>query len=137
MKFENRDISIGLQMLAMRSLFPQFNYRRERQRPTWIGSLQPSNKSPLYKVKIRYSLPSPPKVWVLSPPIDPNAPHRYSDKSLCLYYPKDRSWHPEEFIAKTIIPWTVEWLALYEIWCLTGEWYGDEVSHTGKKSKPV
>ena len=138
MRSRNRFITIGLQIAAMRSLFPQFKYKREkrdRQRPTWIGSLQPTNRSPQYVVKIRYSYPYSPEVWVVSPSIDPNAPHLYGDKSLCLYYPKDRSWHPQEFVAKTIVPWIVEWLALYEIWCLTGEWYGEEAPHTGKKVK--
>jgi hypothetical protein len=133
MRFGSSDIAIGQQVFAMRSLFPQFKYRRNRQCPTWIGLLQPTGKSPQYKVKVTYPYPLVPKVWVIAPSIAPNAPHRYFDKSLCLYYPKDRSWHAKKFIAKTIIPWTAEWLALYEIWCLTGEWYGDEAPHTGKK----
>ena len=27
-------------------------------------------------------------------------------------------------IADTIVPWTAEWLVYYEIWLMTGEWYG-------------
>ena len=27
-------------------------------------------------------------------------------------------------IADTIVPWTAEWLVHYEIWLVTGEWYG-------------
>jgi hypothetical protein len=27
-------------------------------------------------------------------------------------------------IADTIVPWTAEWLVHYEIWLMTGEWYG-------------
>lgn len=133
MKFGNSDITIGQQMFAMRSLFPQFRYKREQQHPTWRGTLKPTSKSPLYKVKVIYPYPLSPKVWIVFPPVDPNAPHRYSDNSICLFFPKDRDWDTSKFVAKTIIPWTVEWLALYEIWCLTGEWYGDEAPHAGKK----
>ncbi len=133
MKLGNSDLTIGQQISMMRSLFPQFRYKREHQRPIWIGSLRPTDKSPIYKVKMMYPYPSSPKIWITSPPIGSNAPHRYSDKSLCLYYPKDRHWHSKKFIARIIIPWAAEWLALYEIWCLTGEWYGDEAPHTGKK----
>jgi hypothetical protein len=134
MKSGNSDITIGLQIFAMRCQFPQLKYRRSRnQRPTWVGSLQPTDQSPQYKVKVVYAYPSEPKTWILAPSIACNAPHRYSDKSLCLYYYKDRSWNSRMLIAKTIIPWTAEWLGLYEIWCLTGMWYGDEAPHTGEK----
>lgn len=132
MKFGNNEISIGKQILAMKSYFPQLKYRRVKQRPTWIGCLQPANDSQKYQIKIEYRSYRP-KVWILSPSIDPHAPHRYPDKSLCLYYPKDRSWTCDEFIYKTIIPWVSEWLACYELWCITGIWYGPEAPHSGEK----
>lgn len=135
MKFGNNNFTIGQQISAMLSLFPQFKYRRRNQCPTWRGSLQPTDESPTYTVRIAYPYPFSPRVWIVFPFIDPDAPHRYSDQSLCLYYPQDRSWHGRRFIAETIVPWTAEWLAFYEIWCLTGEWYGDEVLHTGNKSR--
>ena len=28
-------------------------------------------------------------------------------------------------IVNTIIPWTTEWLAHYELWKRSGRWYGD------------
>jgi hypothetical protein len=131
-------VPIGRQIAAMQSYFPQFQFRRAKRghhRPTWIGTLQPTEKSPEYVVKVTYSY-SPdeyPKVWVVSPPIDPSSRHLYRDGSLCLHYPKDWDWRPQEYLAKTIIPWTAEWLAFYEIWRLTGEWYGEEAPHTGAK----
>lgn len=133
MKFGNSDVTVGQQILVMGSLFPQFWYQRKNQSPAWLGVLTPSHKSPEYRVEIFYPYPSAPKVWIKSPSIVPNAPHRFSDESLCLHYPPDRSWHRKHFIAETTVPWTAEWLTLYEIWLLTGEWYGDESPHTGKK----
>ena len=132
MNFGNSEISLGLQIHAMRSYFPQLRYRRVNQRPTWTGHLQPTEKSPQYQVKVVYDSYRP-KVWVLSPDIVANAPHRYPDDSLCLYYPHDRSWTRDKFIYRTVIPWACEWLYFYEIWCVTGVWYGPEAPHSGDK----
>ena len=75
------------------------------------------------------SLPKSPRVWVLSPPPRPDARHRYADGSLCLYYPRDESWTPRLLLALTIVPWTAYWLACYELWLRTGQWYGPEAPH--------
>lgn len=125
-----RGRSIGYQILAMRSCFPQFQFtRRKGSAAIWVGTLQPRDQSPLYKVKVVYSPPKDPRIWVLSPVLKDTVPHRYRNKSLCLYYPKDYSWTEDHYIAATIIPWTAEWLLLYEVWDKTGTWYGPEAPH--------
>ena len=116
----------------MQNYFPGLKYCRGKDGPTWRGVLKPREKSPEYTVKMVYKEKTIPKVWIVSPKID-YAPHRYFDQSLCLYYPDDRSWTSDLFLAETIVPWTAEWLAFYEIWYVTGIWYGDEVPHNGKK----
>jgi len=126
----SRRLNIGQQIYAMRSSFPQFQYYRSSKGFTWKGWLQPTDKSPKYSVLLRYKIGKHPSVWVLEPPIEPNAPHRYSDESLCLYFPDDQSWKSDMFIAKRVIPWTAEWLRFYEIWLITGEWYGPEAPHS-------
>jgi hypothetical protein len=125
------------QIWAMREYFPQFQCRWRWRNPvaTWIGTLRPTVSSPDYKVKIEYTLPYPPSVWILSPDLVPCTPHLYPDKNLCLYYPKDRSWRPSDLIAETIVPWTAEWIALYEIWLITNEWYGLEAPHPADEEK--
>lgn len=40
---------------------------------------------------------------------------------LCLH--TDGEWRPTMYIADTIVPWTIEWLAAYEAWRATGMWY--------------
>lgn len=35
-------------------------------------------------------------------------------------------------ISRTIIPWAIEWLYYYEIWCVTGEWQGGGAHPTAK-----
>ncbi len=92
-----------------------------------------TNVSPNYHIQIQYRYLKMPRVWVLSPMLPSDAPHRYSDGSLCLYYPGDGSWTPALPIAQTFVPWTALWLAYYEIWLRTGRWYGLEVPHGQSK----
>ncbi|MCC6893893.1 MAG: hypothetical protein IT321_13810 [Anaerolineae bacterium] len=116
----------------MRELFPQLKYHRTKS--CWIGNLKPRSKSSDYQVQIEYKIQYVPRVYVLSPQILPEAPHTYhSDKSLCLYYPEDGSWSAKMLIAKTIVPWTSEWLCFYEIWQTTGKWFGKEAPHRDVK----
>lgn len=129
MRFRSRELSIGQQVATMLTDFPSFKYRREKQIPTWRGTLQPTESSPIYRVKVVYRYPRSPQVWVGSPTLQPDAPHRYKDGSLCLYYPHDGSWTPFRRISHTFVPWTALWLAFYEIWLHTSKWYGPEVSH--------
>lgn len=127
---------MGQQLYAIQTYFPDFTYSRGKS--TWKGILKPNDKSREYLVKLVYKIGKKPSVWVLSPDIDKNAPHRYHDQSLCLYYPSDpygQSWQSDMYLAKTIIPWTAEWLALYEIWSMTGIWYGAEAPHSNDKRK--
>lgn len=137
-------LSLGSQIFQMKSDFPDFHYDRcmddrGKRIPTWNGYLQPHNNSPQYLIKIAYpfdgSYSKSPSVWVIRPAISENAPHRYPDKSLCLYFPKDHSWTPYFFISKTIIPWSALWLAFYEIWLDTDVWYGPEAPHKNGEKK--
>lgn len=136
-------ISIGYQAFVIRQVHPHFIYGRFRSlyaksTPTWIGVLQPHKGADLYEIQITYRPPHPPQVFVLSPELWEKAPHRYSDGSLCLYFPKDGSWTPRHFIAFTIIPWTALWLECYELWKETSllgkpEWFGLEAPHPRRK----
>jgi hypothetical protein len=136
-RFRAPALTLGQQILAMRQFFPNFHYSRENNIPTWKGTLQPRDTSPVYTVKVAYRFDNQfsksPQVWVLSPKIHPDAKHRYRDQSLCLYYPKDYSWTPYMLISQTIVPWTALWLLFYEIWLDTNHWYGPEVTHNGLK----
>lgn len=134
MRFRSPALSIGQQILIMLADFPTFRYRREHHIPTWRGTLQPTETSPVYAVKLVYRCPYPPQVRILSPALQHDAPHRYHDGSLCLYYPPDKSWTPMQPLSKTIISWTALWLVYYELWLQTGIWHGPEAPH--EPSKP-
>jgi len=60
----------------------------------------------------------------VSPALPANAPHRYSDGRLCLYWPKEWRWSDSESIAATIMVWTALWLEYYEVWEAVGAWLG-------------
>ncbi len=126
-------LTIGQQILAMRRRFPQFTFQRIRGRPTWTGELQPNPESQPYRVSITLCLPNPPRVRVVTPAFQRRPPHIYPDGSLCLYYPPDGSWRRSKFLADTIVPWAACWLACYELWLVTGEWYGPEAPHDRRK----
>ena len=130
-------VTIGHQVAQMQEDFARFKYSRRNNLPTWHGPLQPTEASPVYTVKIVYQFAGrhskSPKVWVKSPEIRPDAPHRYDDGSLCLYFPPERNWTPYKFISETVVPWTALWLVFYEIWLDTDHWYGPESPHTGTK----
>lgn len=83
----------------------------------------------MVKIQIREGFR--PKVWVLEPPLVEKPPHVYEweNNSLCLFYPKNNEWTDRDFIADKTIPWTAEWLKLYEIWIATGKWFGPEIGH--------
>jgi hypothetical protein len=93
----------------------------------WIGTIQPAEVSESYRVMITWDgRASRPTVRVLQPKVrdlpDKKVPHVFSDMSLCLHLHDE--WHPDTLISASVIPWTSEWLLYYELWLLTGEWFG-------------
>jgi hypothetical protein len=61
-------------------------------------------------------------------------PHRYKEGDLCLYLPWGNEWSSHMMLVHTIIPWANEWLMHYELWLITGEWYGGGI-HPGGGQK--
>lgn len=120
---------MAVQVFHMRSKWPGFRRSGDAKTSTWHGKLQPHELSSAYDVSVQYTIPKPPKVRVLSPLIDPKAPHLFSDKSLCLYWPEEWSWHAHRLLADAVLPWSALWLYFYEIWLATGEWMGPSAPH--------
>src|SRR5262245_48509560 len=126
-----KPISIPLQDLKLRACFPSF--RLHSRLGLWFGTLQPTSWSAESLIKIAWRPDEPPKVWVVTPELHPDARdlHRYPDGSLCLYHPADGSWRSDAFLAETVVPWTAEWLLYYEAWFHDAErrWLGPEAPH--------
>ncbi|MEC0174563.1 hypothetical protein P4H83_06720 [Paenibacillus favisporus] len=119
-------LNLAKQNLWINKCFPQFIFHEEEQH--WVGKLISSYQKQSYTVKIVYNRGNP-KVFITHPGILRKCPHMYTDNSLCLYYPPDKSYKVDKIIAKTIIPWTCEWLYYYEVWYETGVWWGPEAPH--------
>jgi hypothetical protein len=69
-----------------------------------------------------------PKVFVYGPE---TSPHRYSDGSICMWYPNDppdRRWQRSDG-ARALLGHIVAHLVREHWWRQTGEWPGDEAPH--------
>lgn len=118
-------LSVTQQAVGLRTRYPDGRVRLGPNRLTWTHILRPTDISRCYRVRLRYQSGKHPKVWVLDHlAIRPGTtlPHTYADNTLCLYRTDD--WDRFMQLADTIIPWTAEWLAFYEIWLLSGDWEG-------------
>ena len=118
--------SLAQQAFALHARFPGVHAALNTHRLVWVGELQPTSLSRLYRVELTYARRRFPRVRVLDKLEvrvgEGSLPHVYSDGSLCLH--EDDEWSPQMFLADTIVPWAAEWLAHYEIWLATGVWYG-------------
>ena len=119
--------------------------QRTRWLVLWEGSLQPLCQTYTVQVLLQRNqncnkadFPKTlPIVTVIEPLLrrrseepDSPIPHHYPNQDhpalpiLCLYDPAAKEWHSGCSVARTIIPWTIDWLACYEGWLATGEWTG-------------
>lgn len=97
---------------------------------TCRGSITPSEGCDPYKIKLEYRMGKTPKVYITDPLIAPHSKyHMYKEGDLCLFDPRVTPWSSNMMLHETIIPWTAEWLVLYELWKYTGAWMGPEAPH--------
>ena len=109
----------------MRVSLPHFSFQVGRDRTvTWSGTLQPNPSSDCYRIRVVYQRQGYPRVYVVDPALQPNAPHRWPDGSLCLFWPKEWRWSDSESIPSTIIAWAALWLEHYEVWKALKVWLG-------------
>ena len=126
----NRQLSIAMQDMFVRQRFPQFRFSWQSGTGLWRGTLQPREISPVYSVLMKYKVGAIPRIWVTSPPLRSDAPHRYKDGSLCLFWHKEWNWDPDQDLSVTVMPWAAIWIYYYELWLDVGEWLVESVSHS-------
>lgn len=140
-------LSVKDEIAIMRRRWPEFRVTGAcRHHVTWRGVLRPFRKS--YEVRIAYG-PYPwigdfrlmnrsprielvtPKIVLLHPRTGELVPHVFDrhvgpySPLLCVYDPFADEWDQGIApLADTIVPWTAQWLACYELWLTTGKWTG-------------
>ena len=125
-----KPISLAHQRLWLKRLWPFSNCRVHRGGVLyWAVEVTPTALSETYKVRIEYRLPKHPITTVVSPALQVpkhefHDVHRYSDGSLCLYWPNGQEFDAGMLLAYTVVPWAIEWLFFYELWLATGQWLG-------------
>lgn len=129
-----KSLTLAQQRIGVSSHFPGFRYGGSHKIGIWVGSLNPGNECETYQVKIEYKPGSRPRITVLSPKLrkrDDQAriPHVYFGDHPCVYFPRTGEWHPGKLISATIIPWLSLWLYFYEVWLVTGKWFGGGIEH--------
>lgn len=124
---QGRHLTVAKQAFALRSTFRTVPADITPTKLVWTGILTPTPLSRDYTVRITYSVGEYPRVVIVDPPLVPDTggllPHFYREGSLCLH--RANEWDESMLIVDTIVPWTAEWLAYYELWKRTGRWYGD------------
>jgi len=126
-----KSLPLFAQMERMRVLFPQFKTKHRNGVVEWTGAVAPWEGGPEYVLRITLKQGYHPNIQVISHDIGEYCKHTYPGKRLCLYHPYDSEerWREDEFIAEKIVPWSVSWLAYWNIWKVTGHWHGDEFPH--------
>lgn len=129
-------LNLARQLVDLQNLYPQGTGHIVKHRLRWRGKLRPSPLSREYLVQIDYSTNKFPRVLVLEPKPRELAggqkpPHVYTGEGdpLCLFYPPAGEWSSSMLIARTIVPWTCEWLFHFEAWLFSGEWDGGGIEH--------
>jgi len=135
-------MSIDAQISDMAALWPNMKLQtRGIDWAAWRGPLRPLLQT--FDIGIYYRAPPAiemvniralqPTVRVLSPPLrcrrgdaEGLLPHVYYEDdgnvSLCMLDPDSDDWSPWDSLARTTVPWTIEWVAAYEGWRATNEW---------------
>jgi hypothetical protein len=137
MSIKLRNQSLIVQLVTLRRNFGGTGDVRHSELH-WRGSIEPTSRFRNYQIHICYKLHESPSVEVISPKLQTRdgkrPPHLYGDDRLCLYLPRADEWSGHMTLARTIVPWTSEWLFFYELWLATGEWLGGGV-HPGTHPK--
>lgn len=133
-----REYSLKEQENELKRLFPSSKIKRYKNSSIkWECEMQPTEFLNKYKVLLK-CVNNKVHVFILEPkPLklpcgNSSLPHVYShvDQRLCLFYPKEKEFDPKTMLfAHTIVPWISEWLLHYEIWLISGKWFGGGIEH--------
>jgi hypothetical protein len=133
--FGPKELSLAQQQYWLSALYPESACKIMGNRLEWRGTVQPSEVSRSYVVRILYKPGTTPRVYVDAPSLraladaghsaDRKLPHVYPEAGdpLCLFQGSGE-WNSSKLIAKTTLPWTSLWLEFFELWVMTNTWEG-------------
>ena len=135
-KWREAGLSVIIQKIHLDEIYPTSKCKVFHGRLTWEGNLQPTPFSRNYHVRLDYQFNQNPIITVVAPVLAVLAngrklEHVYPGDHPCVWYPTAKEWTPGKSIAKTIIPWVIEWLAHFEYWLFTGVWSGGGIHPNG------
>ncbi|WP_413624562.1 hypothetical protein [Luteibacter sp. Lutesp34] len=138
------DLSLARQLIALRGCPCVLRTVRLHLHELYVEfDLRPLPESRTYLLALTLPRGGVPTVRVLAPDLavlagERELPHVYDHRhpvQLCLYLPGAGEWSHEAYLAKTIVPWAMEWLAHFEAWLFTSQWSGGGL-HPGEPSVP-
>ncbi len=68
-----------------------------------------------------------PRVYIDTPPITMNTPHRYQNGNICYLHPT--MWNPGIHNLTFVVARAAKWLNKYEVWKRQGQWPGAQIKH--------
>jgi hypothetical protein len=134
-------LNVAQQLAALKHLYPEGTGRLGPGSLVWEMMIQPSVFSRPYQARIEYRQEHIPGTRITDPNLrllagDRKIPHLYNQVGdpLCLFYVPAREWNSSMPIAKTIVPWSCEWLFHFEAWLHSGEWDGGGIHQSVNQS---
>lgn len=123
------------------SLVGPANVVYKRNSITAIVPIRKECGEPRYKLKIKIDSYGYCDVYIIEPKIKKfngeNPPHvypstskwneanqEYDELKLCLYLPGNNEYSRYDKLIESVISWSIKWTEFYELWLLTGEWFG-------------
>lgn len=120
---------------------------REIHRTRDIYCVELDIRNGKYTLYIEQKLSYAPRIYILHPEIDESdlvAIHTFSKVyiawykrelvRICISHHRD-NWSHFVPLSQSYIPWAIEWTEFYELWLLTGEWFGEGIHVTGNEPK--
>lgn len=137
--YDKSAISLQRQAESVRKQWPDLSIRIRKSTLEIEGKIQPTPLTLSYRFRLKYSVGSAPKIWILEPKLlteknGQKLEHVYRpDERPCVFHPAI-DWTSRTYLGTTVIPWLSEWLFFYEIWLATDEWLGGGV-HPGHQTE--
>jgi hypothetical protein len=124
------DTGLLVQAAELRRLHPTLSTEACVGRLGAEGVIRGNALTARYRIRIEYALGGRPRAFVLDPipqrrhPCQPVIHTNGADNEPCLFTLAHHDWRPTMSLARSIVPWLMEWLIFYEAWYLTGYWQG-------------